>query len=124
MPDGDRFERTLHGKWWRKAYRQACAGESFQMLGDTLMKAAADALRRQLACTALAKIRDAVYQALKEKARAAAFDPAAEDDDRGTPSRHRGIGGVTCPGFSCQPPRPRTRSISPTKARSVGSRLT
>jgi hypothetical protein len=69
MPDGDRFEKTLHGKWWIKAYRQACAGDSFQMLGDTLMKAAADALRRQLACAALAKIRDAVYQALKEKAR-------------------------------------------------------
>lgn len=69
MPDGDRFEKTLHGKWWRKAYRQACAGDSFQMLGDTLMKAAADALRRQLACTALAKIRNALYQALKEKAR-------------------------------------------------------
>lgn len=70
MPDGDRFEKTLHGKWWRKAYRQACVGESFQMLGETLMSAAADALRRQLACTSLAKIRDAVYQALREKARA------------------------------------------------------
>lgn len=69
MPDGDRFEKTLHGKWWRKAYRQACVGESFQMLGETLMSAAAAALRSQLACASLAKIRDAVYQALREKAR-------------------------------------------------------
>lgn len=70
MPDGDRFERTLYGRGWRKAYRQACANESFEILGDTLITALAAALRGPLACQSLAKIRDAVYQALKEKARA------------------------------------------------------
>lgn len=69
MPDGDRFERTLFGKGWRKAYRLACGNEPLTPLGDTLMKAVAAALRGPLACASLAKIRDAVHNALQEKAR-------------------------------------------------------
>lgn len=70
MPDGDRFERTLYGRGWRKGYRQSCANESFELLGDTLITGLAAALRGPLACHSLTKIRDAVFQALKEKARA------------------------------------------------------
>ena len=70
MPDGDKFERSLPGKGWGKAYRQACATAPFHMLRDTLMGAAAAALRGPLACRNLANIRDAVYHALREKARA------------------------------------------------------
>jgi hypothetical protein len=70
MPDGDRFESKLYGKGWRKAYRQACINEPFNLIGDTLITALAAALRGPLACLSLAKICDAVYQALKEKARA------------------------------------------------------
>jgi hypothetical protein len=69
MPDGDRFERTLFGKGWRKAYRLACGNESLTPLGDVLMKAAETALNGPLACATLTKIRDAVYNALQEKAR-------------------------------------------------------
>jgi hypothetical protein len=69
MPDGDRFERTLYGRGWRKAYRQACINESFNHLGDTLIRGVASALRGPLACQSMAKIRDAIYHALKEKAR-------------------------------------------------------
>ncbi len=69
MPDGDRFERTLFGKGWRKAYRLACSNEPLTPLGDTLMKAVAAALRGPLACASLTKIRDAVYNALHENAR-------------------------------------------------------
>ena len=70
MPDGDRFESRLYGKGWRKAFRQACINEPFNLIGDTLITALAAALRGPLACHSLAKISDAVYQALKEKARA------------------------------------------------------
>lgn len=70
MPDGDRFECRLYGKGWRKAFRQACVNEPFNLIGDTLITALAAALRGPLACHSLAKIRDAIYQALKEKARA------------------------------------------------------
>lgn len=70
MPDGDRFEKTLCGRGWWKAYRLACGNEPLEPLGDILMKAAAAALRGPLACASLAKVRDAVYNALQEKARA------------------------------------------------------
>lgn len=70
MPDGDRFEKTLYGRGWWKAYRLACGNEPFDVLGDILMKAAAAALRGPLACASLTKVRDAVYNALQEKARA------------------------------------------------------
>lgn len=70
MPDGDRFESRLYGRGWRKAYRQACVNEPFHLIGDTLITALAAALRGPLLCLSLSKIRNAVYQALKEKARA------------------------------------------------------
>jgi hypothetical protein len=70
MPDGDRFERTLCGRGWRKAYRLARANEKFDLIGDALITAVAAALRGPLVCHSLAKIRGAVYQALREKARA------------------------------------------------------
>jgi hypothetical protein len=69
MPDGDRFERTLFGKGWRKAYRLACGNEPLTPLGDVLMKAVAAAMRGSLACASLTKVRDVVYNALQEKAR-------------------------------------------------------
>jgi hypothetical protein len=69
MPDGDRFERALYGKGWRKAYRLACANQSFDLIGDAIITAVAAALRGPLACNSLIKIRDAVFQALREKAR-------------------------------------------------------
>lgn len=69
MPDGDRFERTLFGKGWRKAYRLACGNEPLSPLGDVLMKAVAAAMRGPLACASLTKVRDAVYNTLQEKAR-------------------------------------------------------
>jgi hypothetical protein len=69
MPDGDRFERTLFGKGWRKAYRLACGNEPLSPLGDVLMKAVAAAMRGPLACASLTKVRDVVYNALQEKAR-------------------------------------------------------
>jgi len=70
MPDGDRFERTLYGKGWRKAYRLACGNQPFDLVGDAIITALAFALRGPFACDSLAKIRDAVFQALQEKARA------------------------------------------------------
>ncbi|MCI0486042.1 MAG: hypothetical protein L0229_05530 [Blastocatellia bacterium] len=69
MPDGDKFERILRGKGWKKAYRQVCSDAPFNMLMDTLISAVAAALRGPLANSSLPKIRDAIYQALKEKAR-------------------------------------------------------
>lgn len=69
MPDGDRFERTLFGKGWRKAYRLACGNEPLTPLGDVLMKAVSAALNGPLACASLTVIRDAIYNALQEKAR-------------------------------------------------------
>jgi hypothetical protein len=68
MPDGDRFERSLHGRGWRKAYRMACNNEPFTLLGDALMTAVAAALRGPLACASLPLVRDAVCNALQEKA--------------------------------------------------------
>jgi hypothetical protein len=68
MPDGDRFERSLFGKGWRKAYRMACNNEPFTLFGDALMTAVAAALRGPLACASLPLVRDAISNALREKA--------------------------------------------------------
>lgn len=71
MPDGDRFERALYGKGWRRAYRLACSEEpAYSFVGDALVTAVAAALRGPLACNSLGKIRDAVFEALKEPDRA------------------------------------------------------
>ena len=69
MADGDKFERSLRGKGWKKAYRQACDDAPYNMLMDTLIGATAAAMRGPLAGSPLPKIRDAIYQALKEKTR-------------------------------------------------------
>lgn len=69
MPDGDRFERTLYGKGWRKAYRLACSDLSFNLIGDRLNKAVAAALRGPFACTSLLRMRDVVVEALRENGR-------------------------------------------------------
>jgi hypothetical protein len=66
MPDGDRFERTLYGKGWRKAYRLACSDQSYDLIGDRLNKAVAAALRGPFACTSLLSMRNAVLQALRD----------------------------------------------------------
>src|SRR6185369_9237135 len=70
MPDGDRFERALYGKGWRRAYRLACSDQPFSLIGDAMITAVAAALRGPLACNSLGKMRDAIFQALKEKERA------------------------------------------------------
>lgn len=69
MPDGDRFERALYGKGWRRAYRLACSDPSFSLVGDAMITAVAAALRGPLACNSLVKIRNAIFQALKEQER-------------------------------------------------------
>jgi hypothetical protein len=69
MPDGDRFERTLYGKGWRKPYRLACSDQSYDLIGDGLNKAVAAALRGPFECTSLLKMRDAVLQALRSNGR-------------------------------------------------------
>jgi hypothetical protein len=74
MPDGDRFEKTLYGKGWKKAYRLACDNQPFNIIGDILIKAVAAALRGPLACQAMGKVSGAVYQALREKARGGQLD--------------------------------------------------
>jgi hypothetical protein len=66
MPDGDRFERTLYGKGWKKAYRLACSDQSYDLIGDRLNKAVAAALRGPFACTSLLSMRNAVLQALRD----------------------------------------------------------
>jgi len=70
MPDGDRFERALYGKGWRRAYRLACSDQSFNLVGDAMITAVAAALRGPLACNSLGKIRDAIFGALREPERA------------------------------------------------------
>lgn len=69
MPDGDRFERSLRGKGWRKAYRQVRDDAPPSMLRDTLVTATAAALRGPFSCSSLAEIGDAVYDALRGRAR-------------------------------------------------------
>lgn len=69
MPDRDRFERSLYGKGWMRAYRLSCSDQSVSLVGDAVVTAVAAALRGPLACNSLGKIRDAIFQALKEHER-------------------------------------------------------
>src|ERR1051325_469784 len=80
MPDGDRFERTLYGKGWRKAYRLACSDQSYDLIGDRLNKAVAAALRGPFACTSLLSMRNAVLQSLKDDGRKATLSDAGNTD--------------------------------------------
>jgi hypothetical protein len=69
MPDGDRFERKLFGRGWRKAYRLAHGGAADSLVADALITATAHGLRNGLACPNLGVICDTVYQALITAAR-------------------------------------------------------
>src|ERR1044072_161768 len=80
MPDGDRFERTLYGKGWRKAYRLACSDQSYDLIGDRLNKAVAAALRGPFACAPLLSMRNAVLQALRDDRRKAILPDAGNTD--------------------------------------------
>lgn len=62
MPDLDKFERGL-GKDWRRAYRLARLGSPLSAVVDSLMTAAASALRGDSACPALGEILDAFLKA-------------------------------------------------------------
>jgi hypothetical protein len=64
MPDGDRFERKLFGKGWRKIYRLACNGAPESLIADEVIRAIAHGLRNKLACPALDRICDAISEAL------------------------------------------------------------
>lgn len=69
MPDGDKFERKLRGKGWRKAYRTACdPASSRTTIVDILMTGLSHALNNEMACPVLTEIRDAVERALADKA--------------------------------------------------------
>jgi hypothetical protein len=45
MPDGDRFERRLRGKFWAVSYRLTCGGHDLAIIADRLTKACAAAIR-------------------------------------------------------------------------------
>lgn len=58
MPDGDKFERRLRGRGWAKAYRLAAGNAEWSFLTDSLITAAAGALRGQVECPFLSEIVD------------------------------------------------------------------
>jgi hypothetical protein len=62
MPDLDKFERRL-GKDWRRAYRLAKLGSPLPVVVDSLMAAAASALRGEAACPAVGEILHAFLEA-------------------------------------------------------------
>src|SRR5690349_20454709 len=68
MPDGDRFQRTLRGKGWAKAYSLACGNQPLENISDRLKKALANALRGPLDCRSLSKIKEAIHTSVIEKA--------------------------------------------------------
>ena len=64
MPDEDRFERLLRGKGWKRSYRLAAGNSPLPVLVDSLVKAAANALRSHVQCPSLARISDALCDSL------------------------------------------------------------
>jgi len=66
MPDGDKFERRLIGKGWKKAYRVACRNDDFPELIRLLSNAKDDALRNGLDCPILNEISNTAYEALDQ----------------------------------------------------------
>lgn len=68
MPDGDRFERTLRGKGWLRAYRLTFSDEGSGALNDTLLKATAAYLRKVFSPDFLRKFPRAIHQALGSEA--------------------------------------------------------
>lgn len=64
MPDDDRFERLLKGRGWRGAYRLAAGNATMALLVDSLMKAAAHALRNQGQSPSLSNIVNVLRESL------------------------------------------------------------
>jgi hypothetical protein len=83
MPDGDRFERKLFGRGWRKAYRLAHGGAAESLVVDALITATAHGLRNGLACPNLGRICDAISEALSTATRNRGLN--FQDSDRVDP---------------------------------------
>ena len=64
MPDDDRFERLLRGRGWRGAYRLAAGNSTIPLLVDSLMKAAAHALRNQAQSPSLSNVVNVLCESL------------------------------------------------------------
>src|ERR1700680_1477581 len=64
MPDDDRFERLLRGRGWRGAYRLAAGNSTMPLLVDSLMKAAAHALRNQAQSPSLSKVMNVLRESM------------------------------------------------------------
>jgi hypothetical protein len=64
MPDGDRFERLLRGRGWVKAYRLAAGNAEWALLVDSLVKAAAHALRNQAQSPSLLDVATVLCESL------------------------------------------------------------
>lgn len=69
MPDGDKFERRLRGRGWAKAYRLASGNAEWGLLRDSLITAAAFALRNQAQCPSLAEVTDTLRKSLASPSR-------------------------------------------------------
>lgn len=68
MPDVDRFERTLRGLYWRKAYRLSFSDENSLAFRDTVTKACAAYLRKAFPSDCLRKCPTVIYEGLRDKA--------------------------------------------------------
>ena len=64
MPDGDRFERSLRGRGWAKAYRLAGGKAEWPLLIDALVTASAFALRHQAQSPSLSDVASALSNSL------------------------------------------------------------
>jgi hypothetical protein len=64
MPDDDRFERLLRGRGWRGAYRLAAGNSTMPLLVDSLIKAAAHALRNQAQSPSLSKVMNVLRESM------------------------------------------------------------
>jgi hypothetical protein len=65
MPDGDKFERRLRGKGWRRAYRLACGNGEFNELVRAVYDATENALKNGLECPKLEEIIGLVHKGLR-----------------------------------------------------------
>ena len=85
MPDGDKFERRLRGKGWRRVYRLSCGEDSegsMSLIVDEMIGACAAALRDgiQDSHTVLQNIKSAVCEALKLESKAKKTGLASYND--------------------------------------------
>ncbi len=67
MPDVDRFQRTLRGPYWRRAYRLSISDENCEALRDTLTKACAAYLRDAFPLDRLKRCPQMIFEALRKK---------------------------------------------------------